>query len=70
MSVILYHKSAGEITAILEDLRRTHNLVANKDFEFAYSPGRWDPMVGDTPKKTEFTFVDPVLESWFALAYQ
>jgi hypothetical protein len=44
--------------------------VANKDFEFAYSPGRWDPMVGDTPKKTEFTFVDPVLESWFALAYQ
>lgn len=70
MTVILHDKTSGEISALLEDLQQTHNLVANRDFEFAFSPSRWDPMIGDVPKKTQFTFANPVLESWFALAYQ
>lgn len=68
VSVILYNKTAGEISAILDDLKQ-HHLVANRDFEFAYNPGYWDPMTGPSPKKTQFTFFSPALESWFALKY-
>ena len=69
MSVILHYKNAGEITAILKELKQNYDLRANRDFEFAYHQSRWDEMTGEIPKKTVFTFVSPLIESWFALKY-
>ena len=69
MSVILHYKTAGEITAILDDLKQNHKLRANQDFEFAFHQSRWDEMTGEVPRHTVFTFVSPALESWFALKY-
>jgi hypothetical protein len=68
MSVTLYNKSSSEISAILDDLKQ-QNLVVNKDFEFWYSPSRWDEMIGDVEKHTTFVFQNGKYATLFALKY-
>ena len=67
-TVTLYNKHTGEISGIINELK-THGLIANEHYEFRYYPGTWDPMIGDVPKKCEFTFYDDKLASWFMLVW-
>jgi hypothetical protein len=67
-TVTLYNRTASEISGILQELK-DHNMVANRDYEFRYHPGRWDEMIGDVPKKTEFTFREGKNATWFVLKW-
>ena len=52
-AVTLLNKDANEIINIVRELR-SMGLVQGTDFDFAYNQSRWDGMIGDVPKKTEF----------------
>ena len=45
-------------------------LKQNADFDWAYHPGRWDPMTGDVEKYVEFMFYNDKNATWFGLKYK
>jgi hypothetical protein len=44
-------------------------LRINHDFEWAWHPGRWDNMTGNTPGFVEFWFRDPALATFYQLKW-
>jgi len=67
-AVTLLNKDANEIINIVRELR-SMGLVQGTDFDFAYNQSRWDGMIGDVPKKTEFTFREGKNATWFVLKW-
>lgn len=68
VTYILLHKDSSEISRIVKELKDT-GFKIGVDFDFAYSPGRWDEMVGEIPKQTEFTFYNEKLATWSILKW-
>ena len=66
--VIVKEKDANEISQLVKDLKQ-QGLIINVDFDFEYSPGRWDEMVGTIPRQTKFTFYNKELGLLFALKW-
>jgi hypothetical protein len=62
------HKPLDTILSILNDIRSA-GYVQGADFDFAYYKTTWDPMVGDIPSSTIFTFYTEELSLMFALKY-
>jgi len=67
-TVTLYNKTANEIMDIIREMRAS-GCVQGTDFDFAYHQSRWDEMIGDVPKKTEFTFREGKNATWFVLKW-
>lgn len=68
-TVVIPNKNSNEISEILKQLKSQYGLIANKDFEFSYQPGNWDPMVGDIPRQTKFTFFEDKWATLFILKW-
>lgn len=64
--VIIKHKDANEISQMVRDLK-SQGYRLGIDFDFAYSPGNWDPMTGNIPRQTKFIFYNEHLGFIFQL---
>jgi hypothetical protein len=61
-------KDPNEILDIVKQLRAS-GLVQGVHFDFAYTQSRWDEMIGEIPKNTQFTFYEEKYSTLFALKY-
>lgn len=63
-------KDPSDILDIVKELR-SQGLVQGQDFDFAYTPPRWNNFSGDavSNRSTVFSFYTEELASWFALKY-
>jgi hypothetical protein len=61
-------KDPTEILDIVKQLRAS-GLVQGVHFDFAYTQGRWDEMIGEIPKNTRFIFYEEKYSTLFALKY-
>lgn len=68
VEIILYEKDSNEISEIVRNLKQ-QGYVVGIDFDFAYSPGRWDEMIGTIPRQTKFTFYNERLATWLAIKW-
>lgn len=68
IEVIVKHKDSAEISEIVRTLK-SQCLIIHKDFDFEYSPGKWDAMVGEIPRQTKFIFYNEKIASMFILKY-
>jgi hypothetical protein len=66
--VVVYGKSANEIIEIVNEMKEI-GWRPGKDFDFSFDPGRWDPMIGEKPKTTLFTFYKEEYSTYFALRW-
>jgi hypothetical protein len=48
---------------------REEGLLQGTDFDFAYNQSKWDEMVGELPKHTNFMFYQDKHATLFALKY-
>ena len=67
--VTLTNKNASEASDLVQKLR-DNGYVQGVDFDFAFHQSKWDSMIGDIPKHTEFIFYKEELATWFSLMYQ
>jgi hypothetical protein len=65
---IVKHKDSNEISQLVSEIKKQGYNIG-KDFDFAYSPGRWDYMTGEVPRQTKFTFYNSKLATWFSLKW-
>lgn len=49
---------------------KAKGYVQGVDFDFAFYQSKWDDMIGEIPKQTQFTFYKEELATWFSLLYQ
>ncbi len=49
---------------------RDKGYVQGVDFDFAFHQSKWDEMIGEIPKHTEFIFYKEELATWFSLVHQ
>ena len=68
VTVTIHDRDANEIMSIVAKLRED-GYVQGRDFDFAYHQRHWDPMTGDIPSSTKFTFYTEKYASLFALKY-
>lgn len=68
IDIIIEELDSNEISAIVKQLKE-QGYKTGVDFDFAYSPGRWDMMIGIVPRQTKFTFYNSKLATWFALKW-
>lgn len=68
ITVIIKHKDATEISNLVKDLK-TNGLRINVDFDFEYTPGKWDDFKGTIPRQTKFIFYDQDYGLMFALQH-
>ena len=59
------------IDTVLEIVRSLgkQGLKQEEDFDWAYHPGRWDPMTGDEITYVNFNFYKDELATWFKLQH-
>jgi hypothetical protein len=62
------YKNANDILDIVRELRAS-GLVQGVHFDFAFNQSRWDEMIGEIPKNTQFTFYEEKYSTLFALKY-
>lgn len=68
--IVLYDKDSSEISILLKDLA-SMGWLAQKDFDFAYTPGKFDWVeTKQLPRKTTFTFYNSKAAVWFSLKYK
>jgi hypothetical protein len=67
--VLLEDINVGDVLDIVNELRGL-GYKQGVDFDFAYTQGRWDEMIGEIPKNTVFTFYHEKIASWFALKHK
>lgn len=48
---------------------KEQGYTQGRDFDFAYNQSRWDEMIGEIPKHTDFVFYNDQLATWFQLKY-
>jgi hypothetical protein len=68
IKITLHRKNVGEVMDILYSLREM-GWVQGQDFDFAFNQSKWDDMIGEIPKYTEFTFYTEKYASFFSLKY-
>ena len=66
--ITIYNKDPIEIMDIVRKLRE-EGLLQGTDFDFAYNQSKWDEMVGELPKHTNFMFYQYKHATLFALKY-
>ena len=64
----LTDKSANEVMEIVQKMRSA-GLVQGVDFDFAFKQSKWDEMIGEIPKHTDFMFYNEKYATFFALKY-
>lgn len=57
-----------QVLAVVHDLK-SQGYVQGLDFDFSYSQSRWDEMIGEIPRHTDFIFYDTRLATWFSMKY-
>lgn len=68
IKVTIYNKDPMEVMEIVRKLRE-EGLLQGTDFDFAYKQGKWDNMIGEIPKHTDFMFYQDKHATLFALKY-
>jgi hypothetical protein len=58
----------NQVMDIVRELRQ-QGMVQGQDFDFAYHQRKWDEIVGEIPKHTDFVFYNDQLATWFQLKY-
>ena len=48
---------------------KEQGYMQGQDFDFAYNQSRWDEMIGEIPRHTDFVFYNDQLATWFQLKY-
>ena len=48
---------------------KEQGYTQGQDFDFAYNQSRWDEMIGEIPRHTDFVFYNDQLATWFQLKY-
>jgi hypothetical protein len=66
----LLERNASHVIAIVHEIRG-HGYIQGQDFDFAYSPERYDNFSHEPVVRAHavFTFYDDSLASWFAIKY-
>jgi len=67
--VTITNKNASEVLELVQKLR-DKGYVQGVDFDFAFHQSKWDEMIGEIPKHTEFIFYKEELATWFSLLHQ
>jgi hypothetical protein len=67
--VTITNKNASESLELVQKLR-DKGYVQGVDFDFAFHQSKWDDMIGEIPKHTEFIFYKEELATWFSLLHQ
>ena len=68
ITVVVENRNVSDVLDIVKELK-TSGLVQGVHFDFAYTQGRWDEMIGEIPKNTRFTFYEEKYSTLFALKY-
>jgi hypothetical protein len=70
IEIKLLERNANRVIDIVIELRR-QGYVQGQDFDFAYSPERYDNFSHEPVMRAHavFTFYDDSLASWFAIKY-
>ena len=66
--IIIKDLNSNEISQLVTDLKNEGYKVSI-DFDFEYSPRKWDSMTGQIPRQTKFTFYNEKLATWFGLKH-
>lgn len=66
--LIIKELDSNEISQLVRTLKEQGYKVGI-DFDFEYSPGRWDPMTGTIPRQTKFTFYNEKLATYVSLRW-
>ncbi len=66
----LLNHNASQVIAIVHEIR-DQGYVQGQDFDFAYSPERYDNFSHEPVMRSHavFTFYEDSLASWFAIKY-
>lgn len=67
--VNITNKTAIDALHLVHELK-AKGYVQGVDFDFAFYQSKWDDMLGEIPKQTQFTFYKEELATWFSLLYQ
>jgi hypothetical protein len=67
--VTITNKNASEVLELVQKLI-DKGYVQGVDFDFAFHQSKWDEMIGEIPKHTEFIFYKEELATWFSLLHQ
>jgi hypothetical protein len=67
--VTITNKTAIDALDLVHKLK-AKGYVQGVDFDFAFYQSKWDDMIGEIPKQTQFTFYKEELATWFSLLYQ
>lgn len=66
--ITIHDKTPSEVLDIVRELRE-QGMSQGKDFDFAYNQSRWDEMIGEIPRHTDFVFYQDKQATLFALKY-
>ncbi len=67
--IIVPNLDSNEISQLVRELK-SQGYVVGKDFDFAYSPGKYDYDTRENiPRQTKFTFYNEAMSSYFSLKY-
>jgi hypothetical protein len=67
-TITLEGKNAQQISTVVSELK-AHGFVANEHYQFKYIPSSWNSTDGKIPAKTEFTFKEDKIATWFVLKW-
>jgi hypothetical protein len=67
-TVSVHDIDPNQVMDIVRELRQ-QGMVQGQDFDFAYHQRKWDEIVGEIPKHTDFVFYNDRLATWFQLKY-
>ena len=67
-TVSVHDIDTNQVMDIVRELRQ-QGMVQGQDFDFAYHQRKWDEIVGEIPKHTDFVFYNDQLATWFQLKY-
>lgn len=67
-TVSVHDIDPNQVMDIVRELRQ-QGMVQGQDFDFAYHQRKWDEIVGEIPKHTDFVFYNDQLATWFRLKY-
>jgi hypothetical protein len=67
-TVSVHDIDPNQVMDIVRELRQ-QGMVQGQDFDFAYHQRKWDEIVGEIPKHTDFVFYNDQLATWFQLKY-
>jgi hypothetical protein len=69
VTVSIQNKNAIDALDLVHKLKEK-GYVQGIDFDFSFHQSKWDEMIGEIPKHTEFIFYKEELATWFSLLHQ